>query len=322
MPGAAATFEFINSSGASIPNDPGTRIQIRRQAMSRAASARRQRGNYGKKNLRQFPVLVTDPEQPQEADGKTSTDPQKTAESIAPSTATSVLSLPERSRGNKREAPSSDVVAAKRKSTSPPIKILSESSTAKLLPSLPTTGYESMRSEFNFDVLDLSGLTTYHIGRPVVEELSRSPSALVDLLKHKPWSYFSYVPQRIGQTACLDDAVRCVLARVCQCVGTPGEPPTRSVLAFYSKALKSLQAAIDDPELRLHANVLCATEVLAIYEVSKDIYIRFSSVLITSRQLLDNSRKDAWIQHTVGAIALIKLRGPQSFTTSYEKALF
>jgi hypothetical protein len=40
------------------------------------------------------------------------------------------------------------------------------------------------------------------------------------------------------------------------------------VLAYYIKALESLQKALDSPKQRFKPEVLCATEILALYEVN------------------------------------------------------
>ena len=53
-----AAFQFVNSSNGLVPQNGDIRTQIRKQAMSRVASNRKQRGNYGKHNLRQLPVYV------------------------------------------------------------------------------------------------------------------------------------------------------------------------------------------------------------------------------------------------------------------------
>jgi hypothetical protein len=41
-----------------------------------------------------------------------------------------------------------------------------------------------------------------------------------------------------------------------------------------------------------------------------------------SKQLMDPSGEKAWIRHAAGAAKLIQLRGPKSYSTEFEKALF
>jgi len=76
------------------------------------------------------------------------------------------------------------------------------------------------------------------------------------------------------------------------------------VIASYLKALESLQKALDCPQQRYQPEVLCATEILSLYE------------------LLDPSGETAWVRHSQGAAKLILVRGPKSYKTEFEKALF
>lgn len=168
---------------------------------------------------------------------------------------------------------------------------------------LSSTGYEAARIRFGFDVLALSTLTTLHIGRATAERLHDRPERLSELLRSKKWSYFDFLPPRYGQTQCLDEAICCVAARVRQWL-TSYDKPSPICLDLYSRAVKSLQAALDDPLQRIHPNVLAATQVLAIFE------------------LLDEEREHAWHLHAEGAATLIRLRGPSAYQTDFEKALF
>ncbi|RAL68026.1 hypothetical protein DID88_008749 [Monilinia fructigena] len=61
---------------------------------------------------------------------------------------------------------------------------------------------------------------------------------------------------------------------------------------------------LDSPKTRYKPEVLCATEILALYE------------------LLEPSGEAAWIRHSAGAARLILLRTPESYTTDFERALF
>jgi hypothetical protein len=87
------------------------------------------------------------------------------------------------------------------------------------------------------------------------------------------------------------------------------------------KALDSLQKALDDPSERYKAEVLCATEILALYEVRFRSERALKKALIIS-QLLDPFGETAWIRHAAGAARLIQLRGTNSYTSDFEKALF
>lgn len=264
---------------------------IQSQAMSRAVAERRRKGSYGKRNVRHVPICPR------------------------PLAYKETRIKPEQSRS---DSGSSDL--CHNESVGPIVAVVKSAIVAKRvrdfvqclavtrvpiwIPASPTsTGYEAMRIRYDFDVLDLSGLTALHVGRATAQSLQDKPSHLLDILRCREWSYFSYIPGRYGYTKCLDDAICCVAARVRQWITNPGRPTSR-VLVLYTKAVKSLQAALDNHVQRVSPDVLCATEVLSIFE------------------LLDSDRDDAWVTHAAGAATLIQLRGPERYETKIEKALF
>jgi len=124
-----------------------------------------------------------------------------------------------------------------------------------------------MRIQYDFDVLDLSALTSFHAGRATAQALMHDPSRLIDVLRCKQWSYLSFLPSRFGHVDCLDDAARCLAAKARHQLLSPTNPPNVIVVSLYSRALASLQSALSDPDRFLQPDVLCATEILAIYEV-------------------------------------------------------
>lgn len=101
----------------------------------------------------------------------------------------------------------------------------------------------------------------------------------------------------------MDDAVQCVAARVRQWLDKPAGP-NRLALELYSKAVRSLQAALEDPLLCCHPDVLCAAEIMIIFE------------------LLDTGRDALSTPHIKGVETLIEFRGPQGYQTEFEKSLF
>ncbi|UKZ88795.1 uncharacterized protein TrAFT101_004529 [Trichoderma asperellum] len=172
-----------------------------------------------------------------------------------------------------------------------------------IVPSLPSCQYERMRAQYNFDLLDLSQLTSFHISYATASSLASKPDMLSDILGRRHWSYLNYLPARIGQNGALDKAAACVTARAQQWLVSPSERICSSILKLYSEALAALQAELQSPDTRLRPDVLCATELLGIYE------------------LLKMSTEDAWNYHSTGAAALIKLRGPERCQSDFEKAL-
>ncbi|KAM0253917.1 hypothetical protein ACHAQJ_007092 [Trichoderma viride] len=169
--------------------------------------------------------------------------------------------------------------------------------------SLPSCSYERMRIQYNFDLLDLSQLTSFHISYATASSLASKPTMLTDVLGHRHWSYLNYLPGRIGHNNALDKAAACVAARAQQWLASPSEPISASILKLYLNALTALQAELQSPDACVRPDVLCATELLGIYE------------------LLKMSSEYAWSYHSSGAAALIKLRGPGRCESDFEKAL-
>jgi hypothetical protein len=254
-------YQFVNSTidAPTVPQDVAVRALIRKQAMKKASAARRRDGNYGKHNLRQYPIFLFD--QPNTIDGEapvkvldqeqdTQSDSQKPAR-------TNGLIRKERKNKTERVEPSNtERWLAKHTSV-----------TAHIPPSLPARGYELTSIKSEFDILDLSNLASTHINRAGRGALSQDPYHLVHQLRSsKQQSYLSFLPSRYGQIPCLSDATDCVIARARQVIN-PNQNWEAAVITFYVKALDSLQKALDCPKQRYKPEVLCATEILALYEV-------------------------------------------------------
>ena len=250
----------------------------------KSAAARKHEKGYGKHNLGQYPVFLDNP------DDKRSSSTKLHSKAIA-------NSAPQDKRNEADEGATESAKLTSRTAS------MLDAGMANPISSLSSTGYEAMRVEFDFDLLDLSALTTFHVARSTAQFLLAEPSRLLHVLRCRQWSYFSYLPSRYGQSRCLDDAARCVAARIRQWVCHPGKPDD-AVLALYAKALKSLQGALNDPLQCTKPDVLCATQIMAIHE------------------LLDTARDQAWVHHVTGAATLMKLRGPGNYITEFEKALF
>ena len=239
QPCSSESYEFINSSSdPGIPPNKEARQLIRKQAMSRVAAARRQTGTWGRQNRRQYPVSRLDAEEHSEAEDEASAATSARADS-----------------SQQRQG----LVPMTKARTAVPA-------------SFPSSGYESMRVNYGFDILDVSALTTFQAGRVTAQLLSRTPLRLAHVLRCRQWSYLSFLPSRYGQSACLDNAAHCVAARMRQWIRSPSDPPCYGVLSLYSKCLTSLQSALNDPILCLKPEVLCAIALLGIYEVNRLSY--------------------------------------------------
>ncbi|KAG9232686.1 hypothetical protein BJ875DRAFT_71660 [Amylocarpus encephaloides] len=299
----AAEFQFVNSTihDPTVPRDQAVRALIRKQAMKKAAAARRKDANYGKHNLRQFPVFVV---------GSNRGDEQPAVEILdtgAPIADVETAIL-------KYECPKQpmrkDPVIREKSGVKPAqftkqqVWLAKLAMSTNLYASLPAKGYEltSMRSDF--DILDLSSLASMFASRATRKALSQDPQSLIHQLRtQKQWSYLTFLPKLYGHYPCLSAAADCVIARA-RYIISPHENWESAVTSFYVKALGILQKVLDNPEQRYNPEVLCATEILALYE------------------LLDPSGESAWIRHSAGAARLIQLRGPENYSTDFEKALF
>jgi hypothetical protein len=175
---------------------------------------------------------------------------------------------------------------------------------------------------YNFDLLDLSQLTSFHINYATASRLASKPTMLTEVLGNRHWSYLNYLPSRLGHNSALDKAAACVAARVQQWLASPSEPVSYGILKLYSSALKALQAELQSSQACLRPDVLCATALLGVYEVRTllcSISLRYVGSL--DFQLLRMSTEVSWNYHSVGASALIKLRGPGRCESDFEKAL-
>ena len=79
--------------------------------------------------------------------------------------------------------------------------------------------------------------------------------------------YLQFLPSRLGHNLALDHAIECV-ARLLRDLRRP--PRYRDVskpLSSYGMALKYLQDSIEHPVECLSAEVLCATQLMGLFEV-------------------------------------------------------
>ncbi|QSZ29364.1 hypothetical protein DSL72_003878 [Monilinia vaccinii-corymbosi] len=345
-------YQFVNSTplNPSMQQDLAVRVLIRKQAMKKASAARRRDGNYGKHNLRQYPVFVLGDkigcEEPRVrvignglngdkkvGDGKnmgeSSSDGGKytanTRRQLEYHSYTSTIGPgPQNSPMNlkgKHQAPYSNAedkdqekeqslgfMDREKQGWHMRMELPPSNPIISIPPSIfSPTSYELMLSKFGFDILELSTLATLHVGRSTRRALCQSPESIVHQMRtQKQWSFLSFMPTRYGHNACLSAAVDCVVARARQIISPPHQTSFWKplVLAHYVTALERLQRALDSPTTRYEPEVLCATEILALYE------------------LLEPSGEAAWIRHSAGAARLIFLRTPESYTTDFERALF
>lgn len=168
----------------------------------------------------------------------------------------------------------------------------------------PATAYEAFRINCNFDVQDLSALTSFHIGKPVLYALAQSPHLLNTLLGHRVSSYLEFIPSRYGSKPYFDAAVECLAARAYSALRPTDSRSKAFALRSYAKALRKLQEAVADEEACEDENLLAAVQMLGL------------------REIVDSSHSDAYSSHIAGSSRLVRHRSPKGFQTEYEQLIF
>jgi hypothetical protein len=132
----------------------------------------------------------------------------------------------------------------------------------------PPTLYSAVLTKTNLHFLDLSLLTSVGVGRYTGQRLFENPQTIAHFFTGRIWSYFQYIPLHYQQSILIRSATDCVLARV-RCLLTPDDKSWELfALSAYSRALSKLQGAMDSTSQRITAELLCATQMLGLYEVS------------------------------------------------------
>ncbi|KAL7919849.1 hypothetical protein ACQKWADRAFT_300226 [Trichoderma austrokoningii] len=123
---------------------------------------------------------------------------------------------------------------------------------------------------------------------------------------HHLGRYMTEIPCRLGHNPALDIAVECLLQSHTQLLETNQNCQTDpQPSSEYMKAIQSLQNVIADPVLGTSAETVCATMLMAHYEM-----------------IIPERRSHQYVAHAGGASKLISVRGPESVRTNFEYSLF
>ncbi|KAI1451356.1 hypothetical protein F4805DRAFT_451717 [Annulohypoxylon moriforme] len=171
---------------------------------------------------------------------------------------------------------------------------------AKINPPMPLSGVELLAAEIGIHILDLSALTEIQCGWTACAILASQRDCVKGLVSFRPPSYLHCVASRYGSSAYLDEALRCVAIRAKRVLAPSYQSFDEIESRQYVTALRSLQKAVDDIEERIRPDVLCAVNLLSLFE------------------LLYFTRQGAWALHTAGAYRLIRVRGPESFVSDFD----
>ncbi|KAF4340719.1 hypothetical protein FBEOM_5358 [Fusarium beomiforme] len=177
---------------------------------------------------------------------------------------------------------------------------------AHMVPSpLSAQGYELAKLTYGFELLSLSALASVHLSRASVRILASSPTRLQILAQLRHPSWLDFVPARYAESRLLQAAVDCTLARAHRSLHPDSGISETAVVKLYLKALSQLQEALGDKLERrwARADVLCAIKILAFYE-----FLQFS-------------QSAQWLHHIAGARKLMRLRGPENYSTDFEQQM-
>ena len=139
----------------------------------------------------------------------------------------------------------------------------------KLSNTITMSDYDRVRSKLGVELTDLSALALFSVGQ---SSAHRSAA----LFHNQQWSYMHYVPARYGITPCLTATTNAVLAKV-RMILSPDCGGAGTCSGLYGVALRAVQEAIGNEMTAGDADVLCATQLLSLYEVS-NISFRFLSI--------------------------------------------
>jgi hypothetical protein len=131
------------------------------------------------------------------------------------------------------------------------------------------TSPPTMLAQCNLDFRDLSILASHEVGRFTGRRLLENPGLFPHFLGKKNLSYCQFVPLHYGRNNCIRYAVDCAVARA-RCLLSPSETQWELLaLSSYTKAISTLQKALDSVSSQCTVEILCATQILALYEVSR-----------------------------------------------------
>jgi hypothetical protein len=128
-------------------------------------------------------------------------------------------------------------------------------------------GYTAARIAYDFDILDLSTLTSAHMGRTAAARLHDDKSALQGYLRVREVSFLEFVPQLYAESALLRTVVDCVLSQAQRTLCQNPRVPQAEVYALYQKAIQSLQEALNHESTAFESEVLCSVQLMQLFEV-------------------------------------------------------
>lgn len=119
-------------------------------------------------------------------------------------------------------------------------------------------------------VQDLLHLVPHTTPDFIVEGYATPDGVLYMTLFYRMKAYLFELPARVGHNEALDSAVACVAAalRLRHGLQIGDASFTQYTIRLYGQALRMLQRALQDTRTSCSPEILCATELLCVFEVS------------------------------------------------------
>lgn len=224
-------FVFVSYEGSKLSTDSNVRDVIRRRAMKHTATIRKKSGGYRKHNVGQLPIEFQQPSGCRDEDTHIA--------GIAAFTGTRYWKA----------------------SLSPP----------------PTDSFMIAMVKTPSLLKLASPVTTLHLGISKLfcfradcvcfgKVVSKMPAYL------ESQRLLSFISNRYGCVASVTHAANCLIARLGHIVETRGRwsPDSDPIaLKYYSRAIGSIQEAINDESLRTMLETLCSVQLLGMFEVCR-----------------------------------------------------
>ncbi|OQO09868.1 hypothetical protein B0A48_04220 [Cryoendolithus antarcticus] len=288
-------FRFIVVNGPNTAEDPGVRTAIRKQAAKDVVAARKKVGNRSRVNVGQYPEFDALGVLQGLGKGRNLGSIESAGLDTEPSTeATQAIVWKRLGQYDRVSQPSV---------RTQPVRVLPSPLAVN-----PTNGYEALRAKYSFDISDLSNLTMFSISRSTIAAITRNSDLLYTLPGKQNASYLSLVPARQGHKPYLDAVIECVIAKARSAFSPPNAGFAMRVMKLHTRALRAIQQAVGDEKASRDADLLCAVQMLSLYELSLQVFL--------------SGKPSAFIHHVNGSANLMRHRSPSSFTTPYEQMLF
>lgn len=139
---------------------------------------------------------------------------------------------------------------------------------AQTLGHITENNYNNARIRYNFDILDLSMFASAYMGRAAVSSIRHNGILREAMLSSRGSSFLDQIPQLYGESELLRMVVDGVLARAHQVTSKTSRTSRTDVFVLYNKGIWQLQNALSCAGMMHKPEVLCAVQLMQLFEVS------------------------------------------------------